>query len=119
AIASAIRAPRPTEIRIWPSASFACPPVQINAHARPQLRHLVDRIGANRESPKVEIAGRPGGTPARVFALGGNQLNLDSDTPIAKRRYTHTEAVADLQLLDEIFAKVEVDPKVAQVDQSD
>src|SRR5258708_14463353 len=96
AAASAIRARRPAGIRASPSASFARPPIQIGTHAGPQLRHLVDRVGADRESAQVEIAGRPSSTPACILALGRDQLDLDGYATVGERRYTHIEAGADL-----------------------
>ena len=95
------------------------PPVEIGAHAGPQLRHLVDRIGADREGAQVEIAGGAGGAPARIFALGGDQLDLDGDAAVAERRNAHVEAVADFQRLDQILAQIEMDPHVAEIDQRD
>src|SRR5215468_9075383 len=112
AAASAIRARRPARIQASPSASFARPPVEIGAHAGPQLRQLVDRVGADREGAQVEIAGRPGSAPACIFALGGDQLDLDGDVAVGERRYTYIEAVADPQCLDQVLAQVEVDPQV-------
>src|SRR5271163_4315751 len=98
-------------------ASLARPPVQISAHAGAQLRHLVDRIGANRKRAQVEIAGGAGGAPACIFALGGDELDLDGDTPVGERRDAHIEAVADFQRLDQIFAQIEMDPHVVEIDQ--
>jgi len=57
--------------------------------------NLVDRIGADREGAKVEIAGGAGGAPARIFALGGDELNLDGDAAVAERRNADVEVVAD------------------------
>src|SRR5262245_12081155 len=119
AAASAIRARRPAGIRASPFVSFPHPPIEIGTHARPQLRHLVDRVGADRERAQVEITGRPGRAPACIFALGGDQLNLNGDAAVTKRRYTHPEAVTDLQALDQILTQVEVDPQVAKIDQGD
>src|SRR5262249_18071218 len=95
------------------------PPIEIGTHAGPQLRHLVDRVGADREGAQVEIAGRPGRTPACIFALGGDQLNLNGDAAVAQRRCTHPETVTDLQALDQVLAQIEVDPLVAKIDQGD
>src|SRR5262249_34391757 len=110
--ASAIRARRPAGTRALPSASSAHPPIEIGTHAGPQFRHLVDRVGTDREGAQVEIAGRPGRTPACIFALGGDQLDLDGDAAIGERRYTHIEAVTDLQGLDQVLSKIEVNPQV-------
>src|SRR5262249_46565676 len=95
------------------------PPIEIGTHAGPQLQHLVDWVGADREGAQVEIAGRPGSTPACIFALGGNQLDLDGDAAVGERRDMYTEAVTDLQGLDQVLAQVEVDPQVAKIDQGD
>src|SRR5262245_25851250 len=108
--ASAIRARRPARIRALPSASFACPPIEVGTHAGPQLRDLFNGIGADREGAQVEVAGRPGRTPACIFALGGDQLDLDRDAAIGERRYADAKAVTDLQGPDQVFAQVEVDP---------
>src|SRR5262249_24326137 len=117
ASATAFRAWRPAKIPGAPAVSWPRPPVQIGAHAGPQLRHLVDRIGADREGAKVEIAGGTCRAPARIFALGGDQLHLDSDAAVAERRNTDVEAVADLERLDQVLPEVEVDPQVVEIDQ--
>src|SRR5215831_7617948 len=98
-------------------ASLAHPPVQVSAHAGTQLRHLVDRVGADRERAQVEIAGGAGGAPACIFAFGGDQFDLDGDATVGERRYAYVEAVADLQRFDEILAQIEVDPHVIEIDQ--
>src|SRR5262249_5366827 len=100
AAGSAIRAARPKGSRVLEAVSFAHPPIQISAHARPQLRHLVDRVGADREGSKVEVAGGAGGAPARIFSLGSNQLDLDRNTAVAERRNSYAEAVPDLDSFD-------------------
>src|SRR6266851_1861657 len=87
-------------LRLMSWASSARPPVHIRAHAGPQLRHLVDGVGADGERPQVEIAGGTGGAPARIFALGGDQPDLDGDAAVGKRRNSYAEAVADFQRLD-------------------
>src|SRR5277367_1799321 len=94
ATAIATRAWRPARTRVSTPPSSA--PVQIGAHTGPQLRHLVDRIGADREGAKVKIAGGAGGAPARIFPLGSDQLDLDGDATVAERRHTDIEAVTDL-----------------------
>src|SRR5215472_13657205 len=96
----------------------ARPPVQVGAHAGAQLRHLVDRVGADRECAQVEIAGGAGGAPARVFAFGGDEFDLDGDAAVGQCRDAYVEAVADLQRFDEILAQIEVDPHVIEIDQS-
>src|ERR1700756_3181158 len=73
-------------------ALSARPPIQIGAHAGTQLRHLVDRVGADRERAQVEIAGGAGGAPACIFAFGGDQLDLDGDAAGGERRNAHIEA---------------------------
>src|SRR6516225_6969079 len=90
-------------------ALAARPPIQVGAHAGAELRHLVDRVGADRERAQVEIAGGAGGAPARVFAFGGDEFDLDGDAAVGERRDAYVEAVADLQRFDEIFAQIEVD----------
>src|SRR5262249_59327150 len=85
AAAIAIRAWRPAGTRASARVSWARPPVQIGAHARPQLRHLIDRVSADRERAQVEIAGGAGRAPARIFALGGDQLDLDGDAAVGGR----------------------------------
>src|SRR5262249_29393095 len=102
--ASAIRGARPAGSPFSPRCSSARPPIQIGAHAGPQLRHLVDRVSADRERAQVEVTGGTGGAPARIFALGGDQLDLDGDAAVRKRRYPHAEAVTDLQVLDQVLA---------------
>ena len=92
-------------------------PIQIGAHAGAQLRHLVDRIGSDRERPQVEIAGGAGGAPARIFAFGRDQFDLDSDAAVGQRGNAHVEAVADLQRLDQILTQIKVDPQVVEIDQ--
>src|SRR5262249_12753189 len=78
------------------SASLARPPVQVSAHAGTQLRHLVDRVGADRERAQVEIAGGAGGAPARIFAFSGDEFDLDGDAAVGERRDAYVEAVAEL-----------------------
>src|ERR1700723_4523124 len=63
-------------------ASPARPPVQIGAHAGAQPRCFVDRVGADRERAQVEIASGAGSAPACIFAFGGDQFDLDSDTAV-------------------------------------
>src|SRR5262245_11651797 len=106
AAASTIRDGRPAEDPFSACRSSARPPIHIGAHARAQLRHLVERVGADCKCPQVEVAGGARGTPARVFALGGNQLDLDGDFPIAERGNADAKAVADLQRLDEVLAQI-------------
>src|SRR5437016_14527590 len=103
AAAIAIRAGRRARTPASAPASSARPPVRIGAHAGTQLWHLVDRIGADRERPQVEVAGGAGGAPARILALGGDELDLDGDTAIVERRNVHAEAIADLQRLHQIL----------------
>src|ERR1700722_19306965 len=98
-------------------ASFPGLPVEIGAHPRSQFGHRLDRIGADRKRPQVEIARSTRGPPARIFALGCNKLDLDRDTALIESRNTDIKSIADLQALDEILAKVEVDPDVGQIDQ--
>src|SRR5262249_56251499 len=70
----------------FPAASSAFPPVQIGAHSGPQLRDLVDRVGAYRERAQVNISGVTGALPACIFALCGDLFDLYEDAPIAERR---------------------------------
>src|ERR1700730_8036226 len=105
AAASAIRVWRPGGIRAWPEASSATVPIQIGAHARAQLRYLLDRVSADGERAQVEIAGGARGTPARIFALGGDQPDLDGDAAAGERRDAHVEAVADLERLHQVLAQ--------------
>src|SRR5262245_62389022 len=114
----AARAGRPAEIQAWPCASFSRPPIQIGAHARPQLSYLFDRVRPDRERAQIEIASGPGGAPARILALGSDELDLGSNAAIAKRRNAHADAIADLQGLYQILAQVEVDPHVIEINQS-
>src|SRR6267378_2219958 len=115
--ASRTRAARPAEIRVSMPVSLPCPPVEIGAHPRSQLGHRLDRVGADRKRPQVEIARSTRGPPARIFALGCNKLDLDRDTAVIKGRNTDIKSIADLQTLDEILAKIEMNPDVGQIDQ--
>src|SRR5258708_39883400 len=108
AAAIAIRVLRPA--RIPAAAALSSTPVQIGAHAGPQLRHLVDRIGADREGAKVKIAGGAGSAPARIFTLGGDQLDLDSDAAVGERRDAGVAAGANLERLGPGLAPSQVDP---------
>src|SRR5258708_8528056 len=117
AAAIAIRVLRPA--RIPAAAALSSAPVQIGAHAGPQLRHLVDRISADREGAKVEVAGGAGGAPTRIFSLGGDQLDLDCDAAVTECRNADVEAVANLERLYQVLAQVQVDPEVAKIDQFD
>src|SRR5690349_16801395 len=73
------RAGRPGRSRAAAAVSWPGPPIEIGAHAGPELRHLLDGIGADRERTQVEIAGRASGAPARVFAFGRDQLYFNGD----------------------------------------
>src|SRR5262252_7166164 len=117
AAAIAARAERPEEIPAWPCASFSRPPIQIGAHARPQLRYLFDRVRADRERAQVEIASGAGGAPARILALGSDELDLGGNVTIAERRNAHADAITDLQRLYQVLAHVEVDPQVVEINQ--
>src|ERR1700760_5058491 len=85
ATTSAIRAARRARSRALMPDSLPGLPVEIGAHARPQLRHGLDWIGADREGSKIEITGRARGAPARIFALGRDQLDLDRHDAVAER----------------------------------
>ena len=61
-----------------------------------RLRHLVDRVGADRKRAQVEITGGAGGAPACIFAFGGDQFHLNGNTTVGERRDADIEAVADL-----------------------
>jgi hypothetical protein len=71
--------------RAWLVASSALSPVQIGAHSGPQLRDLVDRVGAYRERSQVKVSGGADGLPACIFALRRDLLDLYEDAPIALR----------------------------------
>src|ERR1700690_268425 len=95
AAASGTRVARPAGNRAWMPNSLPRPPVEIGAHAWSELGHGLNRIGADRKCPEVEIAGSARGAPARIFALGRNQLDLDRDNPVTERRNMDVELVAD------------------------
>src|SRR5262249_4261819 len=97
----------------FPVASSALPPVQIGAHSGPQLRDLVDRVGAYRERAQVKVSDCTGASPACIFALCRDLLDLYEDAPVAERRNANSEPIADLELLDQILAQIEVDPQVS------
>src|SRR6516165_5795954 len=103
--------------RAWLVASSALSPVQIGAHSGPQLRDLVDRVGAYRERSQVKVSGGADGLPACIFALRRDLLDLYEDAPIAERWNANAEAIADLERPGQIFAQIEVDPHVVQIDQ--
>src|ERR1700722_16862848 len=92
-------------------------PVEIGAHPRSQLGHRLDRVGADRKRPQVEIACSASGPPTRIFALGRNELDLDRDRAFSESRNTDIKSIADLQVLHEILAKIEMNPDVGQIDQ--
>ena len=75
------------------------------------------RIGSNLEGAQVEIAGRARGAPSRIFALGGDHLDLRRDHPVAERGHPHLEAVSELQALGEILAQIEAQPHIVQIDE--
>src|SRR5262249_47768201 len=54
---------------------------------------------------------------ARVFALGGDQPDLDGDAAVAERRNAHAETVAELERLDQVLSQIEMDPHVVEIDQ--
>src|SRR5262245_45031287 len=113
AAATATRAGRPARTRASRPAASALAPFHVGAHAGAQLRHLFDRIGADRERPQVEIPGGAGGAPACVLALGRNELDLDGDAAVAERGNAHVEPLAELQRLYQVLAQIEVDPEIA------
>src|ERR1700751_4296015 len=86
AAASDTRVARPAGNRAWMPDSLPRLPVEIGAHAWPQLRHRLDRIGTDRKCPKVEIAGSACGAPARIFALCRDQLYLAQGNPVSDGR---------------------------------
>jgi multidrug efflux pump subunit AcrA (membrane-fusion protein) len=71
--------------RLMREALSARPPIQVGAHAGAELRHLVDRVGADRERAQIEVAGGAGSAPARIFAFGGDQFDLDGDAAVGER----------------------------------
>ena len=93
-------------------ASSALSPVQIGAHSGPQLRDLVDRVGAYRERSQVKVSGGADGLPACIFALRRDLLDLYEDAPIAERWNPNAEAIANLERLGQILH-----PHVVQIDQ--
>src|SRR3954462_6188409 len=95
----------PGEPASSPGYAFWSPPIEIGAHAGPELRHLLEGIDADRERAQVEIAGRASGAPARIFAFGRDQLYFNGDAAVAERRDTHVEAVANFQRFHQIFAQ--------------
>src|SRR5215831_7476883 len=87
---------------LLPRASLARRSIHIGAHPGAQLRNALDRVRANLKRAQVEVAGGAGGAPARVFALGGDQPDLDGDAAVAERRNAHAETVAELERLDQV-----------------
>src|SRR5262249_43581019 len=77
--------------RLMCQALSARPPIQVGAHAGAELRHFLDRVGADRERAQVEIAGGAGGAPARIFAFGGDQFDLDGDAAVGGGRESDVE----------------------------
>src|ERR1700722_18453613 len=98
-----IRAARPEEIRAVEPPSLPGTPVEISAHSRSQVRHGLDRVGPDRKCPQVEVPRRARGTPARIFALGCNEFDLDRDAAITEGRNTNVESIADFQRLHQIL----------------
>jgi hypothetical protein len=92
-------------------------PVGIDAHARPQPGHGLDGVSADLEGAQVEVAGRAGRAPAGILATRGDLAYLDGDGLVAQGRRAHVEAVANLEVLHEVFAQVEAQPDVAEIDQ--
>src|ERR1700742_2609714 len=117
ASASGTRVARPAGNLALLPVSLTRPPVEIGAHARAELRHRLDRIGADRKCPEIEIAGRTRGAPTRIFAFGRDQLDFHRDHPVTQRGNMDIELVAYLQTLDQILTQIEVDPDILQVDQ--
>src|SRR5262249_36942650 len=74
--------------------------------------------GADRECAQIEIACGAGGAPARVFAFGGDEPDLDRDLAIIESWDTHVEVVADLERSYQVLPQIEVDPHVVQVNES-
>src|SRR5262249_30684906 len=115
--ASAIRAARLKGSRVSAAVSLARPPIQVSAHARPQLWYLIDGIGSDRKCAQIEIARRACCAPARIFALGCDQLDLNGDAAVGERGNAHVETIAHLDGLDEVLPQVEMNPQVVEIDQ--
>src|SRR5262249_11892757 len=64
-----------------------------------------------------EIAGSARSAPARIFAFGCDQLDLNGDATVGECGNADVEAVADLDGLDQVLTQIEVYPQVAEIDQ--
>src|SRR5204862_4090600 len=71
-------------VSLWPSR-----PIGEDAHSGPQFIDLLDRIGAYRKGPQIEIAGRAGRPPAGIFSLWRYDANFRFDCAPAQGRDAH------------------------------
>src|SRR3954465_5673452 len=115
--ANGTRAARPAGIRALIQASWPGPPAEIGAHSRSKLGYRLHWIGADRKRPQVESPGGARGPPARIFALGRDELDLNRDGAVPECRNADIEAIADLEAFHEILAKIEMHPEIGQIDQ--
>jgi hypothetical protein len=84
-------------------------PVAARAPAGPGRRGSKTSAGRNRRKRAW-----PASSHIRPWC---NKLDLDRDAAVSEGRNADIESIADLQALDEILAKIEVDPDVGQIDQ--
>src|SRR5271156_1723946 len=117
AASSAARVLRPEAVPALEALSLVLSrwPLGVNAHARPKGGERRDRIGAHLEGPEVEVAGRAGRAPTRIFATRLDKLDLRLDFLVAERGRAHFEPVANLEPLDQILAEIEPKPDVVEV----
>jgi len=62
----------------------------------------VDGVGARSRKSAGRNRRWRGWRQASIFALGGDQADLDGEAAVGERRNSHAEAVADLQRLDSL-----------------
>src|SRR6266704_102400 len=113
-----LRVSQPATDQGAPEVSRRSPcPVDIDAHSRSQSVDLLDRIGADGESPQIEIPGRPGRAPPGILALRCDHADFRYDLAVVKRRDADREAVSELEARDQVFAQRKPEPGIGKVHQ--
>src|SRR5215471_7889231 len=94
-------------------------PVDEDRHSRTQSLDFLDRAGAHLEGLDIVPARLARGAPGRVLALGTDVVDGESDIPTAERGHPPGDLRIDLDCRELVFAQVEYDPHVVEIDQAD
>src|ERR1700749_1732155 len=92
------------------------PPVRDGTHPGTKSVETLHRLRADLEGSEIEISRRPGGAPSRVLTFDIDDRHTDSHVLGAKRGDIDREGVADLQPREQIFAEIEGEPDVIEID---